>query len=773
MRRPASVRTVVTRALLGLLLVAGLVVVARGAGFPRARVDAQDGLAWLVSSRVGQVSLVDGASGKVVTQVAVAPPGGPLSSVQAGPDAYVGDAAAGTLARVDGTTLRMSGRVPVTAPGTEPEVVPGRGNLYVVDRGRQLVTSLDPATLRPREGERSLAVSARDARGVADAEGRLWVLDGGTRRLSRVDARGGSTARALARSSRSRLVVAGGEVVSVDLADGSARLLDREGRPRGSACLDVAADDTTVRLAPSSAARQVVAVSGSRGLVLLARLPDGGCDARVELGVRDHALGVPRELAGRLFVPDYTDGVVHVVDLARRTVIARADLRTGRAEFALQPQGRFVFYNDPASARAGVIRLDGQVTAVRKYDPESPGGRTPSLPPSLPPPPPERPSPGRADAQVRIAVSADVVEVGREVTLTVLERSGAVVRGAQWDLGDGSTADGPLVRHRWSAAGEYTVSAVATLGSGATVRPQATIRVTDHPAPPPPPFPAPPTAGPPEPVPTAPAPGTTVSITASTTTPVAGRAVEFGLRSADGTQPTGATWGFGDGTTDTGTAPTHTWSSEGTYGVTADAVLPDGTRVAATPLTVTVTPRPTARIVASSQRAAVDEIVQFRLDANSGTPESAAWTFGDGQGSGALSPSHAWAASGDYRVTAEVTFTDGTAVTAPPVAITVTDRPPGAPNQLTPADGTVFTNVPRTTTVTWAAVPGSIHYEVEVEYQDPGGGPWRPWTSNHDLADTSWTFDFAGAQPGRWRVAAADANGRVHWSGWWGFSYSR
>jgi PKD repeat protein len=264
-----------------------------------------------------------------------------------------------------------------------------------------------------------------------------------------------------------------------------------------------------------------------------------------------------------------------------------------------------------------------------------------------------------------------------------------------------------------------------------------------------------------------------VTITASTTTPVVGRTVQFGLRSTDDRDPAGATWDFGDGTGDSGTVSGHAWGTAGTYRVTADIVFADGTRGAATPLEVTVTPLPAVRIVASDDKPVVGEKVDLRLDASGGTPRAATWAFGDGEGSSALGPAHAWAAPGDYTVTAEATFADGTRVTAEPRAVTVTQPTPGPPRQLSPADGTVFDDVPRTTTLTWETAPGAIHYEVETEYQDPGTTVWTAGASDHNVSGTSWTFEFVGAQKGRWRVAAADADGRVRWSGWWGFEYTR
>jgi serine/threonine protein kinase len=99
-----------------------------------------------------------------------------------------------------------------------------------------------------------------------------------------------------------------------------------------------------------------------------------------------------------------------------------------------------------------------------------------------------------------------------------------------------------------------------------------------------------------------------------------------------------------------------------------------------------------------------------------------------------------------------------------------------APTQLSPASGTVFNNYPRTTTLQWSAVPGAASYTVQIYYYQPGdticsGGAQDYLTPN--ITNTSYTFEFVGAQPGCWRVWAVDAAGRQSSiSGWWEFSYT-
>lgn len=98
-----------------------------------------------------------------------------------------------------------------------------------------------------------------------------------------------------------------------------------------------------------------------------------------------------------------------------------------------------------------------------------------------------------------------------------------------------------------------------------------------------------------------------------------------------------------------------------------------------------------------------------------------------------------------------------------------------APVLVSPADGTVYDHFPRNTTITWAPVANAENYLVELEYCDPQGcqvwayplGGFPTLTIN-----TSYSFVFVGAQPGRWRVCAQAQWAEPACSDWWGFRYT-
>jgi thiol-disulfide isomerase/thioredoxin/outer membrane lipoprotein-sorting protein len=99
-----------------------------------------------------------------------------------------------------------------------------------------------------------------------------------------------------------------------------------------------------------------------------------------------------------------------------------------------------------------------------------------------------------------------------------------------------------------------------------------------------------------------------------------------------------------------------------------------------------------------------------------------------------------------------------------------------APKLVSPEHHSYFDHFPRTTVLVWRAVPGAAGYRVETDYQY--SGKW--WSEDHgksyavEVTATTYTFDFVGAQPGRWRVWAFDASGREGVkSEWREFVYSR
>ncbi|MEJ2559039.1 MAG: hypothetical protein P8186_23050, partial [Anaerolineae bacterium] len=116
-----------------------------------------------------------------------------------------------------------------------------------------------------------------------------------------------------------------------------------------------------------------------------------------------------------------------------------------------------------------------------------------------------------------------------------------------------------------------------------------------------------------------------------------------------------------------------------------------------------------------------------------------------------------------------------------PVSYTFSEGAAGltAPTHISPADGSVFDHFPRTTRLRWSAVPGAAKYVVQIDcYHCCEAGKWctdvgRTDYGQDEVTKTEYTFDFVGAQPGRWRVWAIGADGQEGpKSDWWEFRYT-
>lgn len=107
------------------------------------------------------------------------------------------------------------------------------------------------------------------------------------------------------------------------------------------------------------------------------------------------------------------------------------------------------------------------------------------------------------------------------------------------------------------------------------------------------------------------------------------------------------------------------------------------------------------------------------------------------------------------------------------------------PKLLSPEDWTVFNSPPpRKTKVEWARVAGASSYTVEIQFLS--GSEWsdlsehyRHYPAAHysppvKIKETSFAFEWPGANKGRWRVWAIDSRGNEGVkSAWWEFRYRK
>jgi large repetitive protein len=174
----------------------------------------------------------------------------------------------------------------------------------------------------------------------------------------------------------------------------------------------------------------------------------------------------------------------------------------------------------------------------------------------------------------------------------------------------------------------------------------------------------------------------TVAFGSTPTVPIRGQAITFDATgSAD---PDGAivsyTWDFGDGTTGTGSAPSHAYLAAGTYDVRLTVLDRDGQR-ASRSKAVTVYAQPLATFSSSPVLPVEHARATFTAVSIASGPASMissyAWSFGDGNTASGISVTHAYAREGTYRITLTVIDGLGLASSTSEV-VTVIDAAPVA-----------------------------------------------------------------------------------------------
>jgi PKD repeat protein len=484
------------------VFLAGVVVFGAERAHQAPRVRLHAGAAWLASSKVGHLTLLDGASAEVAARVPVAQPGSTMRASQLGSTGYALNRTDGTVARVDGATQQPTYlETRLAAPGAELTMFPTEDTFFALDSTRGLLTPLDPVTLAPRGTPQSLAAQVTPDGSAVDDEGRVWVFDQRTGDLVWISADGRQSRTHAATPGKTRLVLTGGQPALLDLARRTAELIDPEtGEVVHSTQADLRPDDT-VTVSGSPQQRRLLLTIGSRGLLVVCTFDADTCAPPVPLGQGKADLGAAIEINDHVIVPDYATGRIWIVNLNTMQVVIERQLLQGPVRFELVTRDGVVFYNDPDSEHAGVLDLDGRVRAVAKYDPvqldkgpvdvavdsrdrrKYPGPPIPSGP-SDPGPVTTEPGSQPGDAAVAIVVKpSDRGLVGDQFDLTVVPRDPARVGSARWTFGDGTGDTGTSVRHRWTSPGQYQVIVAATTTTGQSASATATITVDAQAAP--------------------------------------------------------------------------------------------------------------------------------------------------------------------------------------------------------------------------------------------------------------------------------------------------
>ncbi len=238
--------------------------------------------------------------------------------------------------------------------------------------------------------------------------------------------------------------------------------------------------------------------------------------------------------------------------------------------------------------------------------------------------------------------------VGQAVQFT--DRSSdpdGTIEARSWSFGDGATSRDQNPSHIYRMSGEYTVSLTVVDDDGASDTLTQAITVAE-------------TANGENQPPTA-------AFTVLPPPPQGSLTVNFMDLSSDDGAIAAWLWSFGDGATSSNQNPSHTFPESGSYTVSLTVFDDDGASGTTTQTLVVSGPStgenapPTAAFTTMPSPPNGNLTVLFvdlSTDAD-GTIVAWSWSFGDGESSEEISPTHPYTSSGTYTVSLTVTDDDG------------------------------------------------------------------------------------------------------------------
>ncbi len=201
-----------------------------------------------------------------------------------------------------------------------------------------------------------------------------------------------------------------------------------------------------------------------------------------------------------------------------------------------------------------------------------------------------------------------------------------------WTFGDGDASGGLTPTHTYASAGTYEVKLVVQDNDGASASFTRSVTVG---------------AG-------------NVAPTASFTQTCTGLSCQFTNASTDSDGSIASrSWTFGDGAKSSTSNPAHSYASAGTYTVKLVVTDNDGASASFTrSVTVGTGNQPPTASFTQTCTGLSCQFTDESTDSDGSLPVHW-WTFGDGDGSGGLTPTHTYASAGTYEVKLVVKDNDG------------------------------------------------------------------------------------------------------------------
>jgi len=201
--------------------------------------------------------------------------------------------------------------------------------------------------------------------------------------------------------------------------------------------------------------------------------------------------------------------------------------------------------------------------------------------------------------------------------------------------------------------------------------------------------------------------------------PTPGIQVSFNAVSSGGVPPYSYTWNFGDASTGSGSSPTHSYSTKGTYTVSLtvkDSVFPTPHTASATQ-SLTVSPPLFTLAITGPSSGVAGAKINFTATASGGSsPYSFSWNFGDGTANvagGSTNPnaqSHTYTKIGTFTVKVNATDSTGKIATATSTVNVSTLIPPLSVSLSGPGSGGIGSSLTISATATGGSTPYSFSW---------------------------------------------------------------
>ena len=277
-----------------------------------------------------------------------------------------------------------------------------------------------------------------------------------------------------------------------------------------------------------------------------------------------------------------------------------------------------------------------------------------------------RSTPASTTVTVNVGLQPPVADAGGPYTGSIgvpvnfdgtgsTDPDGSVV-SHDWDFGDGSTGNGSAPMHSYAAGGSFTVTLTVTDNDNLTSTATTTAGIADGSGSQPP-----------------------IARVGGPYVGTAGAAISFdgsGSSDPDGSIA-GYAWDFGDGGTGNGAQPAHVYAAASRYTVTLTVTDDSGTTgSASTTADVTDVNRLPVANPGGPYYGQPGAAVSFDGRGSSdpdGSVVAYAWNFGDGETGSGATPTHTYAATGQYSASLVVTDNAGATSTVATAQVAIKD----------------------------------------------------------------------------------------------------